>query len=93
MIGKMMRKEDITPEHIQVWLKKYLVDHFQLEKSFVHPSTSFDALGLDSVKQVELIGAIEDWLGIKIEPTLAYDYPTIAALSSEVALHMNRHRE
>ena len=86
----MTNKQIITQERIQAWVKKYLVDNIKLDKSLINPNTSFDALGLDSVKQVELLGALEDCLGTKIEPTLAYDYPTIAALSSEIAFRINK---
>ena len=88
-----MDKEIINRESIQAWVKKYLVDDIEVEESLVLLSASFDAMGLDSVKQVELIGAMEDWLGTKIEPTLAYDYPTIAALSREISLQINKSKE
>jgi acyl carrier protein len=45
-----------------------------------HSDVSFSSLGLDSADHVELTGVIEDYLQVKVEPTLAFDYPTINAL-------------
>jgi acyl carrier protein len=38
-------------------------------------------LGLDSVYALTLCGDIEDAFGIAVEPTLAWDHPTIAGLA------------
>ena len=37
--------------------------------------------GLDSMHAVGLSGEIEDWLGVAIEPTIAWDYPTIDSMA------------
>ncbi len=46
--------------------------------------TSFSAMGLDSMTQVTLIGRLEEYLGLELDPTLAYDYPTINALAGKL---------
>ena len=45
----------------------------------------FTSYGLDSVEAVILAGDLEQWLGRKFSPTLAWDYPNIAALASYLA--------
>lgn len=46
--------------------------------------TSFSAMGLDSMTQVTLIGRLEERFGVELDPTLAYDYPTVNALSGKL---------
>lgn len=41
----------------------------------------FAEYGLDSVHAVGLSGDIENWLGISIDATVTWDYPTIEAMS------------
>ncbi len=45
-----------------------------------HLDTSFSRLGLDSVSHVELTAIVEDYIQSPVNPTLAFDYPTINAL-------------
>jgi acyl carrier protein len=55
------------------------------------PKTSLDVRqplaehGLDSLAAVELAEALESVLGLSLSPTLAYEYPTIEALSLYLA--------
>jgi acyl carrier protein len=44
-----------------------------------------DRLGLDSFTSVEMSGAIEDWLGIRLTPEIAYQHPTPRQLSHYLA--------
>ena len=53
------------------------IDEFSIE---LHLDTSFSRLGLDSAGHVQLSGIIEDHTQTEIEPTIAFDYPTINAL-------------
>jgi len=40
---------------------------------------------MDSVHAIMLVGDLEETLGCRLSPTLAWDYPTIAALSEHLA--------
>jgi 8-amino-7-oxononanoate synthase len=44
--------------------------------------------GLDSVHAVGLSGDLEELLGIDIEPTLAWDFPTIREISHYLSQQM-----
>ncbi|WP_444902915.1 acyl carrier protein [Microbulbifer sp. CnH-101-E] len=50
---------------------------FSIDK---HSDTSFSSLGLDSADHVQLSTMVEDHLSVDVDPTLAFDYPTINAL-------------
>ena len=45
---------------------------------------SFDLLGLDSMSRVGLVAALEKEYGVALEPTAAYDFVTVGALSQFV---------
>lgn len=45
----------------------------------------FSHYALDSLATVELTADIEDWLGLRLPPTLVWDYPTISVLSRHLA--------
>lgn len=42
-------------------------------------------LGLDSVMVIELSKELEDWLQTEVDPTIAWDHPTINAMASYLA--------
>ncbi|MFC6635710.1 acyl carrier protein [Microbulbifer taiwanensis] len=52
-----------------------------------HSDTSFSSLGLDSADHVRLSALVEDHLSIEVDPTLAFDYPTINALTAHLEQH------
>jgi acyl carrier protein len=51
----------------------------------IDPDAKFSRLGLDSVNSVTLIIALEEWLGMELDPGLAFDYPTLRKLSEHLA--------
>ena len=53
------------------------IPEFSAEKHF---DTSFSRLGLDSASHVQLTAIVEDYVQFPINPTLAFEYPTINAL-------------
>ena len=71
-------------EAIQTWLVDYLARVLEIKVEDVSVVDSFQEFGLDSAAAVGLTGDLGRWLGRKLEPTLAYDYPTIEALSAHL---------
>ncbi|WP_246192789.1 acyl carrier protein [Kitasatospora atroaurantiaca] len=45
----------------------------------------FTEYGLDSVAALHLYGDIEDAFGFSLDPTLAWEYPTVAELAGFLA--------
>lgn len=50
----------------------------------VRVDEEFANLGLNSVHAVTLSGELEDLLQVEVDPTLVFEYPTIASLASHV---------
>ena len=52
------------------------------EVTNIHPDVTFAALGLSSVKGIQLAAKIGEHLHKEVTPTVLYDYPTISSLSA-----------
>ncbi|MEB3232451.1 MAG: SDR family NAD(P)-dependent oxidoreductase, partial [Leptolyngbyaceae bacterium] len=66
---------------IQSWLVNQVARMLKVTPDMIDIHEPLARYGLDSIAAVRLSGALEDWLGRSLSPTLAYDYPSIAALS------------
>lgn len=71
----------ITPAVIQEWLIQNLSKSLELSPTEIDVREPFASYGLSSVASVSLTADLEDWLGLKLLPTLAWDYPSIEMLS------------
>ena len=45
----------------------------------------FASFGIASVEAVHLVGKLETWLGLELDPTLLWDHPTIDSLANHLA--------
>lgn len=73
---------------IQCWIAAYLAELLEVEADEVDVNLPFDRYGLDSAVAIGLTGDLEDWLGTQLDPTLLYDYPTVAALAKQLAANL-----
>ena len=69
-----------TQTEIQAWIVSYLAELLEVDPDEVDITIPFDRYGLDSAAAVGLTGDLEEWLGQEVDPTVLYDYPTIASL-------------
>ena len=79
-----------TGFQIEDWLVKHLATELKLEASQIDPCRPFVDLGLDSVSAVAITGDLEQWLEIRVSPTLAWDYPTIRDLAAHLAGELSK---
>ncbi|ELR99536.1 AMP-binding protein [Gloeocapsa sp. PCC 73106] len=72
---------------IQNWLMNWLSQKLKISHQNLDPQQSFAEYGIDSVIAVELAQDLQEWLGYEqeLEATIAWNYPTIAALSQYLA--------
>lgn len=70
---------------IQRWITGWLAQALQTPVAAIDVRRPFAEYGLDSVTAVELADALESALGMPLEPTLAYEYPTLEALAAHLA--------
>ena len=67
---------------IQNWLVESLAQRLGLPALEIDINEPFASFGLNSVAAVGLSADLEDWLEIKLSPTVVYDYPNISELAA-----------
>lgn len=76
---------DIISEHpvdkLQHWLTGQVAEYVRRNPDDIRPDVPLSEYGLDSVFALALTGDIEDHLGLTLEPTVMWDYPTLNELS------------
>jgi 8-amino-7-oxononanoate synthase len=70
---------------IERWLVETVAAYLERRPEEIDPRESFESHGLDSVSAVTLSGDLQAWLGRRLEPTLAWDYPSIRQLAHHLA--------
>lgn len=78
-------QEPRTAVEIQNWLVSYLAELLVIEANKINLTIPFDRYGIDSSTAIGLTGDLEKWLGINLDPTLVYDYPSVEAFAHHVA--------
>ncbi len=74
-----------SEEAIREWLVSYMSELLELDASEIDTGDPIASYGVDSSGAVGLLGDLSEWLGRKIDPALAYSYPTVDALSRFLA--------
>jgi acyl carrier protein len=70
-----------TPESLTAWLSDWLAGEVSINRASVDVHKPFLSYGLNSVQAMMLAGDLEVGLKREFPPTLAWDYPSIAALA------------
>ncbi|KHJ61489.1 acyl carrier protein (plasmid) [Burkholderia glumae] len=81
-------QDPTIPERNDTRLESWLIDkvaaYVRQPRDAILPDRPLTEYGLDSVYALTLIGDIEDHLGLRLEPTVIWDFPTVSALSAEL---------
>ncbi len=72
-------------KEIEQWLIERISTELKVPAANIDVTQPFARYGLDSVRATGLAGDLEEWLGRSLPATLAYDYPTVAALARYLA--------
>ena len=70
-------KQKFSSGTLSNWLVERVAYYLNKDTSEINTDSPLAGYGLDSVYAVSLCGDLEDLLSIYVEPTLAWDYPTI----------------
>ena len=71
----------LNKREIQDWLIAHIAELLHVVPDTIDIHESFSNYGLSSLDAVSLSGDLEELLGRRLSPTLAYDYPNILMLS------------
>ncbi|MBF2057460.1 MAG: AMP-binding protein [Cyanobacterium sp. T60_A2020_053] len=80
--SKHLNQENKQFKNIVNWLKDNLAKRLNINPQQINIRQPFVNYGLDSVQAVQLTADLEDYLEVKLAPTLAYDYPDIESLTN-----------
>lgn len=72
------------------WLLHRLSQYLQRPEADIHIDVPFAEYGLDSVAALSLFGDLEDEFGFYLDPTVAWDHPTVSALARFLAAESAR---
>ena len=71
-------------QEIRQWIVRYLEQALELPGGSLHSDRPFASYGLSSRGVIELVGSLEDWMGMALDETLIYDHPTANGLSRQL---------
>src|SRR6266849_3441068 len=74
-----------TTDAIRAWLVAKLSELLDVTPESIDLREPFTSYGLGSLQAVIISGELGDWLGRKLSPTLAYDYPNVEVLARYLA--------
>lgn len=75
----------LSEEHIQNWLCAKIADLLGVPADTIDVTLPFSFYGLDSIAAIGLAGELEELVGMKLSPTLTWDYPTIETMARHLA--------
>jgi len=83
------RTQTPTAKSLEQWLVQWLAQHLKLSASAMDTHKAFADYGVDSIMAVELAQDLEAFLHLDrpLDATLAWNFPTIAALAAHLATH------
>jgi acyl carrier protein len=70
-----------TARDIEIWSIQRLSERKKVDPDSIDVRAPLATFEIDSRAAVELAGELEDWLGVKLAPTILWDYPTIESLA------------
>ncbi|OII64917.1 polyketide synthase [Streptomyces sp. CC53] len=74
-----------TTGSLTTWLAERIALYLKRQPAEIDPDTPLAEYGLDSVAALSLCGDIEDDFDVLVEPTAAWDHPTVHALAAHLA--------
>ena len=70
---------------MRAWLTERVAYYVERDPGDIDADTPIASYGLDSVYAFALCGDIEDEFSLNVEPTLVWDFGTVAALAARLA--------
>jgi len=63
------------------WLTAQLASYLEVPPTAIDPMVPLAEIGVDSVHAVSLVGDVEARFDIDVDPTMIFDYPTLAHIA------------
>ncbi|MCF3650819.1 type I polyketide synthase [Synoicihabitans lomoniglobus] len=72
-------------DQLETFIREALATLLKVDAAHLDPTAPFAEQGVDSLAAVELSGLLEQHLGRRLPPTLAYDFPHLRALAKHLS--------
>jgi acyl carrier protein len=66
------------------WLTAQLASYLEVSASAIDVMVPLAEMGVDSVHAVSLVGDVEERFDIDVDPTMIFDYPTLANIAEYI---------
>ncbi|MFF5403872.1 acyl carrier protein [Streptomyces misionensis] len=80
----------VQPDEIRRWLTERAAYYLECPVEELDPGVPLAELGLDSVYALTLCGDVEDRYGLVLEPSAAWDHPSLDALTAHLLAALER---
>ncbi|HEX9967713.1 MAG TPA: phosphopantetheine-binding protein, partial [Solirubrobacterales bacterium] len=74
-----------NPAEIRDWLVAWIARRIGRRPEALDAAQPVEAFGLDSLDAATLSADLEDWLGCRLSPTVAYEFPSLERLAAHLA--------
>lgn len=74
-----------SPEDIRGWVRERTGYYLERPAEEINTQKSLAAQGFDSMFALALCGDIEDAFGLEVNPTLAWDFPTVDGIAAHLS--------
>ena len=71
---------------LREWIIRWVAGELGVRPQEVDCEAAFDDMGLSSIQAVSMAGELEEMLGLKVDPDVAWEFPTIAQLVAHLAI-------
>jgi len=79
------RETSCSVETLRPWLVEWMAQELRIDPESIDSNETFLSYAMNSVQAMTMVGDIEAKLGLRLPPTLTWDYPNINALVSHLA--------
>lgn len=83
----------LTVEELEAWLVERVGEYLPDLAEPIDPHRELGEYGLDSIAVVAFAADVEDRLAIVVDPTVVWDYPTLAQLSKFLVAEQQTQRQ
>ncbi len=84
-----MVAQSISQQAIVEWLRTHIAKELNRAIDDIDEQESFMDIGLDSLASLEIVGKLESWLDIEMNPSELWDHPNIWLLSKFLMTRVN----
>ena len=67
------------------WLTTRLASYLEVGATTIDPMVPLAEMGVDSVHAISLVGDVEMHFDIDVDPTMIFDYPTLAHIAEYIS--------